>query len=103
MVATALAGQEGSPLLVVVPTLEEAGRWLVGGAPGEAPALAGLAGELAGAREGQRAQVVQPFVNGRGRVFVSGAEWIAEIDGVGRTFHHSREVFSFNLMPGLAC
>ena len=27
LVATALAGQEGSPLLVVVPTLEEAGRW----------------------------------------------------------------------------
>jgi len=30
---------------------------------------------------GQRAQVVQPFVDGRGRVFVSGAEWAAEIDG----------------------
>jgi membrane protein implicated in regulation of membrane protease activity len=30
---------------------------------------------------GQRAQVVQPFVDGRGRVFVSGAEWPAEIDG----------------------
>ena len=27
LVATALAGQEGNPLLVVVPTLEEAGRW----------------------------------------------------------------------------
>ena len=27
LVATALAGLEGSPLLVVVPTLEEAGRW----------------------------------------------------------------------------
>ncbi|HYD28303.1 NfeD family protein [Brevundimonas sp.] len=30
---------------------------------------------------GQRAQVVQAFVNGRGRVFVSGAEWVAEIEG----------------------
>ncbi|MBU1385811.1 MAG: NfeD family protein [Alphaproteobacteria bacterium] len=30
---------------------------------------------------GQRAQVVQPFVDGRGRVFVSGAEWVAEIEG----------------------
>jgi len=32
---------------------------------------------------GLRAQVVQPFVDGRGRVFVSGAEWVAEIDGAG--------------------
>lgn len=32
---------------------------------------------------GQRAMVTQPFVDGRGRVFVSGAEWPAEIDGVG--------------------
>ncbi len=30
---------------------------------------------------GQRAQVVQGFVDGRGRVFVSGAEWSAEIQG----------------------
>ncbi|MES2861374.1 MAG: NfeD family protein [Pseudomonadota bacterium] len=30
---------------------------------------------------GQRARVVQAFVEGRGRVFVSGAEWAAEIDG----------------------
>ena len=30
---------------------------------------------------GQRAQVVQGFVDGRGRVFVSGSEWVAEIDG----------------------
>ena len=30
---------------------------------------------------GQRAQVVQAFVDGRGRVFVSGTEWVAEIDG----------------------
>jgi len=30
---------------------------------------------------GQRAQVVQAFVDGRGRVFVSGAEWVAEIAG----------------------
>jgi len=30
---------------------------------------------------GQRAQVIQAFVDGRGRVFVSGAEWVAEIEG----------------------
>ena len=34
-------------------------------------------------RVGQRARVVQPFVAGRGRVFVSGAEWAAEISGDG--------------------
>lgn len=32
---------------------------------------------------GQRAQVVQPFVDGRGRVAVSGSEWPADIDGDG--------------------
>ena len=31
---------------------------------------------------GQRARVVEAFVGGRGRVFVSGAEWPAEIEGV---------------------
>jgi len=30
---------------------------------------------------GQRARVVEAFVDGRGRVFVSGAEWAAEIVG----------------------
>lgn len=30
---------------------------------------------------GQRAQVVQAFVDGRGRVFVSGSEWPADIEG----------------------
>lgn len=30
---------------------------------------------------GQRARVVEAFVDGRGRVFVSGAEWPADIDG----------------------
>jgi len=30
---------------------------------------------------GQRARVVETFIDGRGRVFVSGAEWAAEIDG----------------------
>ncbi len=30
---------------------------------------------------GQRAQVVQAFAEGRGRVFISGSEWPAEIDG----------------------
>jgi len=32
---------------------------------------------------GQRARVVHAFVEGRGRVFVSGSEWAAEIDGDG--------------------
>ncbi|MCA3701339.1 NfeD family protein [Brevundimonas sp.] len=32
---------------------------------------------------GQKARVVAPFVDGRGRVFVSGAEWAAEIEGEG--------------------
>jgi membrane protein implicated in regulation of membrane protease activity len=31
---------------------------------------------------GQRAEVTHAFVDGRGRVFVSGAEWPADIDGV---------------------
>jgi len=30
---------------------------------------------------GQRARVVEAFAGGRGRVFVSGAEWSAEIEG----------------------
>jgi hypothetical protein len=30
---------------------------------------------------GQKARVVESFVDGRGRVFVSGAEWAAEIEG----------------------
>lgn len=30
---------------------------------------------------GARAEVVQPFVDGRGRVFVSGSEWPADIEG----------------------
>ena len=30
---------------------------------------------------GQRARVVEGFIDGRGRVFVSGAEWAAEIEG----------------------
>lgn len=30
---------------------------------------------------GQRALIVQPFVEGRGRVFVSGAEWSADLEG----------------------
>ena len=32
---------------------------------------------------GERARVVEAFVDGRGRVFVSGAEWPAEIEGGG--------------------
>jgi len=31
---------------------------------------------------GQRARVVEAFVGGRGRVFISGAEWPAEIEGI---------------------
>ena len=30
---------------------------------------------------GQRAQVVQAFAEGRGRVFISGSEWAAQIEG----------------------
>lgn len=30
---------------------------------------------------GARAEVIHPFVDGRGRVFVSGSEWPADIDG----------------------
>lgn len=30
---------------------------------------------------GTRAEVIHPFVDGRGRVFVSGSEWPADIDG----------------------
>jgi hypothetical protein len=30
---------------------------------------------------GQRARVTEAFVGGRGRVFVSGAEWAAEVEG----------------------
>jgi membrane protein implicated in regulation of membrane protease activity len=32
---------------------------------------------------GQKARVVAPFVDGRGRVFVSGAEWAAVFEGEG--------------------
>ncbi|NJC41957.1 hypothetical protein GGQ87_002252 [Brevundimonas alba] len=45
--------------------------------PSDAPDINARDGRLIG----QRAQVVQAFVDGRGRVFVSGAEWPAEIDG----------------------
>jgi hypothetical protein len=44
--------------------------------PADSPDINAREGRLVG----QRAQVVQPFVNGRGRVFVSGAEWTAEIE-----------------------
>lgn len=47
--------------------------------PADSPDINAREGRLVG----QRARVIQPFVNGRGRVFVSGAEWVAEIDGVG--------------------
>ena len=45
--------------------------------PSDSPDINAREGRLIG----QRAQVVQAFVDGRGRVFVSGAEWPAEIDG----------------------
>ena len=45
--------------------------------PGDHPDINARDGRLVG----QRAQVVQAFVDGRGRVFVSGAEWPAEIEG----------------------
>ncbi|MBA4804017.1 MAG: NfeD family protein [Brevundimonas sp.] len=46
--------------------------------PADAPDINARDGRLVG----QRAQVTEAFVDGRGRVFVSGAEWAAEIDGV---------------------
>ena len=45
--------------------------------PSDSPDINAREGRLVG----QRAQVVEAFVDGRGRVFVSGAEWSAEIDG----------------------
>lgn len=45
--------------------------------PSDSPDINARDGRLIG----QRAQVVQAFVDGRGRVFVSGAEWVAEING----------------------
>lgn len=30
---------------------------------------------------GQQAQVITPFLDGRGRVFISGSEWAAELEG----------------------
>lgn len=47
--------------------------------PGDAPDINARDLRLVG----QRARVVEGFVDGRGRVFVSGAEWPAEIDGAG--------------------
>ncbi|ADL01864.1 hypothetical protein MMB232_02461 [Brevundimonas subvibrioides] len=45
--------------------------------PSESPDINDRDGRLVG----QRARVVEAFVGGRGRVFVSGAEWPAEIEG----------------------
>lgn len=61
--------------LTIVTTL--LGRRFVVGANPDNPDVNDRAHRLVG----QRAQVVQSFVGGRGRVFVSGAEWLAEIDG----------------------
>jgi phosphate:Na+ symporter len=62
---------EGNAERLVV-ALEDANRWLVSGAPGAAPALEGLASELAGAREGQRAEVLRRVA--QGELSVEGAE-----------------------------
>jgi membrane protein implicated in regulation of membrane protease activity len=45
--------------------------------PSDSPDINDREGRLVG----QRARVVSAFVGGRGRVFVSGAEWPAEIEG----------------------
>lgn len=45
--------------------------------PSDSPDINDRNGRLVG----QRARVVSAFVGGRGRVFISGAEWPAEIDG----------------------
>ena len=45
--------------------------------PSDSPDINARDGRLIG----QRAQVVQAFTDGRGRVFVSGAEWPAELEG----------------------
>lgn len=44
---------------------------------------------------GQRARVVETFVDGRGRVFVSGAEWAAEMQG------HAAEAGDSVIVEGL--
>ena len=41
---------------------------------------------------GQQAQVVSPFLDGRGRVFISGSEWAAELEGEGSPAIGSRVV-----------
>ena len=45
--------------------------------PSDSPDINDRDGRLVG----QRARVVEAFVGGRGRVFVSGAEWAAQIEG----------------------
>jgi len=50
--------------------------------------------DRAGRLIGERAQVVHPFVDGRGRVFVSGSEWAAVIDGDGPAVGESVQVES---------
>ena len=62
-------------LLTVIATLLS--RRLIAKANPEGPDINDRNSRLVG----QRARVVEAFVGGRGRVFVSGAEWPAEIEG----------------------
>ncbi len=62
-------------LLTVIATLLS--RRLIAKANPEGPDINDRDSRLVG----QRARVVEAFVGGRGRVFVSGAEWPAEIEG----------------------
>lgn len=62
-------------LLTVIATLLS--RRLVSKANPDGPDINDRDGRLIG----QRARVVEAFVSGRGRVFISGAEWPAEVEG----------------------
>lgn len=62
-------------VLTLVTTL--ASRKLISRVSPDAPDINDRALRLVG----QKAEVVAPFVEGRGRVFVSGAEWLADLVG----------------------
>jgi membrane protein implicated in regulation of membrane protease activity len=81
-VLTAVGFQPGLPaevaifaVLTVIATLLS--RRLISKANPPGPDVNDRDGRLVG----QRARVVEAFVGGRGRVFISGAEWSAEIEG----------------------
>lgn len=82
-VLTALGLRIGLPLEIVVFSLLTVASTLLSRRlvkrvnPGDAPDINARDSRLIG----QRARVVEAFVDGRGRVFVSGAEWPAEIVG----------------------